>query len=116
MKIYFEDGHLVLGRYAPDFNFVVDAEHGYSNNKKYLDFLQNTVPDCSVYTNSLVALDNRYCWNDALRVPGLYLRAGEENEFKRVDELTDKELREGHNLLALFCNGGFYLANSPKGA
>lgn len=114
MKIYFEDGYLVLGRHAPDFNFVVDAQAGYSSNESYLNFLHKYVPDCAIYTNSLVAISNSYCWNDELKVPELYLRAGENNEFKRVDELTDRELRCGHNLLALFRNNGFYKANWPK--
>lgn len=114
MKIFFEDGYIVLGRHAPVFNFVVDAGHGYSNNERYLDFLQDTVQDCAVYTNSLVALNNKYCWNSDLKVPELYLR-NKDNIFTRVDDLTDRELREGHNLLALFRNGAFYGASAQGG-
>lgn len=107
MKIYFEDGRLTQSSDVPDFNFMIDAGWGVSQNENSLDNILKIVPDCVIYTNSLVALHNRYCWNPSLRIPELYLRAGENKAFTRVDHLTDRELREGHNLMALYRNGGF---------
>ena len=107
MKIYFEDGYLVLGRYAPDFNFVVNAEAGLRNNEVYLDFLLDNVPDCAIYTNSLVAVHSRYCWNEGLKVPELYIRREHNGEWIRVDQLTNRELRQGHNFLKMYWSGEF---------
>ena len=107
MKIYFEDGYLVLGRHAPDFNFVVDASSGLTNNEKYLDLLLKETPDCAVYTNSVVAVHSKYCWNDKLKVPELYIRHTPHSEWIRVDKLTDRELRQPHHLLNLYRCGVF---------
>ena len=107
MKIYFEDGYLVLGRYAPDFNFVVDAGHGATNNERYLEALLEKTPDCSVYTNSVVAVHNHYCWNNELGVPELYIRREHNGDWFRVDQLTNRELREGHNLAKMYWSGEF---------
>lgn len=107
MKIYFEDGYLVLGRNAPDFNFVVNSDSGLTNNERYLEFLLKMTPDCTVYTNSLVAVHNKYCWNAELKIPELYIRRAPTGEWTRVDQLTQRELREGHNLLNLYWSGGF---------
>lgn len=109
MKIYFEDGYLnPSGRHAPeDFNFVVNADGGLTNNEKYLEMLLEKIPDASVYTNSLVAVHNRYCWNNILRVPELYIKPEHADEWTRVDQLTNRELREGHNLLKMYWSGEF---------
>ena len=107
MKIYFEDDSLVLGRYAPDFNFVIDAGGGMTHNEDALKLYLKITPDCVVYTNSLVAMDNRYCWNKELSVPELYIRRDRFSEWFRVDELTDKEIRQQHNLFSMYRNGAF---------
>ena len=114
MKIYFEDGELrheyihelyfVLKVAASAKTFeVLDASHGVGAVKNALNvFVKNSV----VYTNSLIALDNKYAWNKELGVPEVYLR---DNNFDwvRIDELTDRELREGHNLMKLYLAGEF---------
>lgn len=108
MKIYFEDGVLTATQsLALGCDHIINAATGYSNNVSALDVIQNHNPNASIYTNSLAALSNVYCWNRALGVPELYLRAGKDKTFTRVDALTDKELHECHNLMALYQNGGF---------
>lgn len=109
MKIYFEDGPIVLGRYVPDFNFVVDAAYGLSNNEGYLDRLLHTVPDCAIYTNSLVAVHSKYCWNNDLNIPELYIRHNGlfNGNWVRVDQLTNRTLKQGHNFLKMYWSGEF---------
>ena len=107
IKIYFEDDYLVPFDQIPKCDFVLNAGAGIRRNEAELDMIYSCHPVCSLYTNSLVALSNKYCWNDELKVPELYLRAGPNREFTRVDHLTDKELRKKDNLLALYCNGTF---------
>lgn len=108
MKIYFEDGMtLPKERLAFEFGYRVDARFGFSDNQSQLDAILEMRPDAVIYTNSLVALSNKYCWNEKLKVPELYIRAGEYMIFTRIDELTTRELRKGHNLAKLYINGEF---------
>ena len=106
MKIYFEDGKL----YRPNsidfkYSYIVDAGCGYSKNDSLLRFIKFIDNDASVYTNSLIALDNRLAWNKELKVPEIYLVR--DDEFVRIDELTARELREGHNIMKMYISGEF---------
>lgn len=106
MKIYFEDDQLCLIN-SPAGAKIVDAQYGYYDNHRRLDlFNQVSDENTIIYTNSLVALDNRYCWNDKKKCCDLYLRniAG---EWKPCQELTEREIRYGHNLEKLYVNGIF---------
>ena len=108
MKIFFEDDELRDSIKLPfELNFKIDAAYGYSSNCELLDAIKEHNPKAVIYTNSLVALSNEYAWNDELKVPELYIRAGEYMHFVRVDELTTRELREGHNLMAMYMSNAF---------
>lgn len=107
IKIYFEDDYLVPFDQIPKCDFVLNAGAGIHRNEAELDMIYLSHPICSLYTNSFVALSSEYCWNYELQVPELYLRAGPNREFTRVDHLTDKELRVCHNLLSLYRKGAF---------
>lgn len=107
MKIYFEDGQLQEDTPTKGFIETVDARYGYLANRKKLDMLLLATPKCTVYTNSIVALSSIYCWNESLSVPELYIRAGKEQVFTRVDFLTERELRMGHNLMRIYTANGF---------
>ena len=108
MKIYFEDGELVSSGYLPiDRYIVVNAASGISRNIAVLNDIKETEPNAIVYTNSIFAFSNIYAWNEELKVPEIYIRAGEHMLFTRIDELTDRELREGHNLAKMYISGEF---------
>lgn len=107
MKIYFEDNWLVPWTQMPVTDAVLNAGAGISLNTRSFEDLLKHHPDATVYTNSFVALDNKYCWNAELGVPELYIRERPNGEFIRVDQLTNRELREGHNLLKMYCSGEF---------
>lgn len=106
MKIYFEDGELNRSiSLTFDYDRVVDAKYGFTDNVRALNAIQFYDNESSVYTNSLVALDNRLAWNKELKVPEIYLFR--DGKPVRVDELTNRELREGHNILKMYISGEF---------
>lgn len=108
MKIYFEDGRLLESDYLPIDNYYdIDAKYGVSSNMAQLDTLLECKPDAIVYTNSILAFSNEYAWNEELKVPEIYIRAGEHREFNRIDKLTTRELRRGHNLAKMYVAGSF---------
>lgn len=108
MKIYFEDGELRnINQLPVKPDFVIDAGKGLTESFHLLDYAKETNPDCAVYTNAITAFDNRYAWNDSLKVPEIYIRAGEHLIFTRIDNLTGRELREGHVLAKLYVAGEF---------
>ena len=108
MKIYFEDGKLRnLNQLPIHIDFVIDATDGVNDNFKILDELNQREEDITIYTNSIFAFSNQYAWNKELKVPEIYIRIGEHMIFKRIDELTKRELREGHNLAKMYVAGEF---------
>ncbi len=108
MKIYFEDGRLVTSGYLPfAYHYAIDAKYGISSNMAQLDTLRECEPNTTVYTNSIFAFSNEYAWNEELKVPEIYIRAGEHMVFTRIDKLTARELRQGHNLAHMYVAGEF---------
>lgn len=108
MKIYFEDGELVSSGYLPiDRYIVVHAASGVHTNIKVLNDIKEYDPNAAVYTNSIFAFSNDYAWNEELKVPEIYIRAGEHMLFTRIDKLTEKELRRTHNLAKMYVAGAF---------
>lgn len=108
MKIYFEDGELVSSNYLPiDHYIVVSATSGVSRNIAVLNDIKETEPNAIVYTNSIIAFSNDYAWNEDLKVPEIYIRAGEYMIFTRIDKLTTKDLRKAHNLAKMYIAGSF---------
>lgn len=108
MKIYFEDGELRHYTQIPfEVDLAVQSNLGVSQNLYMLDEFLEHQPNATVYTNSILAFNNRYAWNKELKVPEIYIRAGEHMVFTRIDELTNRELRKSHNLMKLYMNNEF---------
>ena len=108
MKIYFEDGSLKHLLSLPEkVHFTIDATNGVRDNINFLDDAYEKNPNFIIYTNSILAFSNKYAWNKELKVPEIYIRAGEHMLFTRIDKLTMRELREAHNLAKLYIAGEF---------
>ena len=108
MKIYFEDGKLMRQKLIPtQIDFNVSADDGVTRNRETLNWIRENRPNSTVYTNSIIAFNNVYAWNDELKVPEVYIRTGSNGEFTRIDNLTAKELRCAHNLTKLYIAGEF---------
>ena len=106
MKIYFVDGYLdkYLAEDIPGKHTAINAGFGLTECKKYLDLFCDSDYDF-VVTNSSLALDNKYVWNEELGVPELYLCPC--GQWVRVDNLTNRNLTQGHNLFKLYMAGEF---------
>ena len=110
MRIYFEDDHLAWASTLPvaeEVTAIIDASAGVNSNIDALDMLLKRQPDAVVYTNSIFAFSNIYAWNEKLKVPEIYIRQYENGPFARIDSLTTRELREGHNLAKMYVSGEF---------
>lgn len=103
MKIFFEDGKLDSS--MPRRWIFIDAMDGVSMVKKMLYFCSCLEPVAEIYTNSILAFDNNYAWNCKLGVPEIYIR--HKGNFARIDSLTTRELKRGHNLMKLYLGGEF---------
>lgn len=108
MKIYFEDGRLVdLKRLPIVPDYVIEASDGVSENINFLHNLSLNNQDCIVYTNSILALDNRWGWNDQLHVPEIFLRDNEHGCFMNITAFTNRQIKQGHNLARMYISGEF---------
>ena len=111
MKILFYDGDIRwLCRPATIKHYnIIDAAHGPSNNIEQLKWLCLNYCDCILLTNFLAALDHRYGWNEKENHTDIYFYVESKHDFVRCDELTEKEIRKGHDIMKMFMNGAFDL-------
>ena len=108
MKIYFEDGQLLPKDMLPfKCNHTIDAGEGYSYCEDALEWLRYNDPCSVVYTNSIIALCNKYAWNIDYGVFEIYMRCGKDKAFHMIDKLTQRELREGHNIMKMYMANKF---------
>lgn len=109
MIVYFEDGYIMNESIAIETGaFIkIDAAMGYSNCRRSLRYIKDNHPfDTKVYTNSLDAFSNFWCWDEEKKTPMIYIR-DEHGKWKLIQEMTDRELRVAHNLEKLYVNGVF---------
>ena len=106
MKVYFEDGMLGHG-VAPPMAFWIDATRGSNYCFNQAKCIQSSfVGNISIYTNDLIFLLNadEFAWNgDTFEI---YLRNAK-GEWKLLKDLTNRELRQGHNIYRLWFAGEF---------
>lgn len=108
MKIYFEDGELQHSSLLPVMpKYEVHANKGVTDNIELLDLILEKDTDAVVYTNSIFAIYSLYAWNDELDVPDIYIRAGNDGKWVRIDKLTNRTLKPGHNLAKMYVAGEF---------
>ena len=109
MIVFFEDGpisHNSLS-FGGKEAIKVDAGEGYSVCRKRLNEIKKNYPfNTYVYTNSLDAFSNFWCWDNEKKKPMIYIR-DEKLNWTLIDELTDRELRIAHNLEKMYVNGIF---------
>jgi hypothetical protein len=108
MKIYFEDGKLLPQDMLPfKYDHKIDAGEGYSYCEDALQYLRANEPRSVVYTNTITALCNIFAWNRDYGVFEIYMRCENDNAFHRIDKLTQRELREAHNIMKMYMANEF---------
>ena len=113
LKIYFEDSKISYYfsslPFEPD--YVVDASNGVTSNLKYLDSIEEMSrlrkKDFILYTNSILALSNKYAWNEKTNSSEIYIRRWKDEDFININDLTDREIRYAHNIAKMYINGEF---------
>ena len=110
MIVYFEDGPITNDSIFSETGeelIKVDAGMGYSHCHKKLRYIKDNCPsDTNVYTNSLDAFSNFWCWNNEKKMPMIYVR-NKNGEWTLICELTNRELRYGLALEKLYVSGEF---------
>lgn len=112
MKILFYDGDIRWWSRPTSFsNYnILSASWGYTDNIKELNaYREKFGEDTTILTNSIVALDHRYGWNEKENHTDIYFYVESKHDFVRCDELTEKEIRKEHNIMKMFMNGAFDL-------
>ncbi len=110
MIVYFEDGR--LDHYGASLEIgedliKIDAGIGFSNCRRKLRHIKDNYSfNTKVYTNSLDAFSNFWCWDNEKKMPMIYIR-DKDRKWKLIWEMTDRELRMAHNLEKMYVNGAF---------
>ena len=87
--------------------YIIDAGLGPTRNRKDLDELLHRVPGATIITNSVVALNHYYGWEYKENHTNIFLWDEKESDFIRIDCLTDKDIREAHNIEKMYLAGAF---------
>lgn len=110
MIVYFENGSITneaLYSSNGEEMIKVDAGMGYNHCRRRLRYIDENSPfDTEIYTNSLDAFSNHWCWDEDKKIPMIYVR-NENNDWVLINELTTRELRRALNLEKLYVNGEF---------
>ena len=110
MIVYFENGWLNHHRASLETGedlIEIDAGMGYNNCRRKLRYIKDNCPfNTKVYTNSLDAFSNFWCWDDENKKPMIYIRDKNE-KWKLIWDMADIELRRAHNLEKMYVNGVF---------
>lgn len=69
--------------------------------------MRHYLDNATILTNSLIALDHRYGWNEKEKHADIYFYIESKQDFVRCDRLTEREIHKGHNIMKMFLNGEF---------
>ena len=106
MKIYFYDGELP---YEPmsreNIIITIDAKYGHKACVRLVNLYRGR-NDVSVLTNYTYLL-NSFGWNEQENKWDVWIWQEKSMQWKNVQDLTDRELRQAHNLERLYRAGEF---------
>ncbi len=123
IKIYYvecDDDHLIEKQfYINECCAIFKRGNGYANNFfDYEDFKvwkttssHEEANEYVILTNDLDVVDyasnDLEAWNKDNKYFGIYIWQNHTDGFANIHELTDKEIRAGHNIRKMYINGAF---------
>ena len=115
MKIYFYDGYIADDNLFKDLtnlipekvNYIIDAGYGPNANLSMLQRINQAKPNVTILTNSILAFNTQYGWDNKKDHPDIYLYVESKKKFIRIDKLTDREIRYAHNIGTMYLAGEF---------
>ena len=130
MKILFYDGYMpghhntaICNENYPDFRKAFDAadiagffDSGYrcisaadgpTRVMDWMDGYYDVRPNGTVITNSVIILDNTYAWNNGTNSCDIWF--WKNGEWVNIQDTTEREIRQGHNIMHMYLNGAFDL-------
>lgn len=118
MIIYFEDGSItddsVYSGVTGEELIKINAGSGLSANyNKLVAIEKERAFNTRVYTNSIVALSNRWCWDEENKIPQLYIR-NSVGKWENITHFTNREIRYAHNLEKMYMNGEFDIFSTQQ--
>lgn len=109
MIIYFEDGYMQMPPdpeiRQPGYHTVYAAAGYFACEKKLDAILAENKRFTVVYTNSVAALQNKYCYDDYAGY--MLILRDKHGKWHHVDYFTQRELRPAHNIFHLYKSGEF---------
>lgn len=115
MVIYFEDGSIAnesMYSATGEELIKVDAANGYTANYNKLVAIEKEKDfNTAIYTNSLVALSNRWCWDEENKTPYLYIR-NKDGEWESATHFAYSNIRYANNLAKMYVGGLFDIYNT----
>lgn len=104
-------GDFRLEKGCPDVPICfITASHGYSQNVHQAQVVKRKKKEMIVVTNQIGILSHEYGWrNDLSEHERIYIL--ENGSFISINDLTSKEIRECHNIMRMYMNECFNLAD-----
>lgn len=130
MKILFYDGSMpghnntaICNENYPEFQKAFDAadiagffQSGYrcisaadgpTMVMNWTDSYYDVRPNGAVITNSIIALNNAYAWNEETNSCDIWF--WKNGEWVNIQDTTEREIRQAHNIMHMYLNGAFDL-------
>lgn len=83
------------------------AADGPTSVMKGLDGFYNVNRRGAVMTNSVIALNNTYAWNNETNSCDIWF--WKNGEWVNIQDTTEREIRQGHNIMHMYLNDAFDL-------
>lgn len=132
MKILFYDGYMpghnntaICNEDYPEFQKAFDAADisgffysGYrcisaaDGPTRVMDWIERyyaVKPNGAVITNSVIALNNTYAWNDKTNSCDIWFWKSSVNMWVNIQDTTEKDIRKPHNIMKIYLSGALDL-------
>ena len=73
----------------------------------WMDGYYDVRPNGAVITNSIIALNNAYAWNEETNSCDIWF--WKNGEWVNIQDTTEREIRQGHNIMHMYLNDAFDL-------